>query len=339
MTIKIGVIGAGKNTRDKHIPGLQAIEGVEVVGVCNRSRESSAQVAEQFGIPVVYDDWWQVVQDENVDAIVIGTWPYMHARMTVAALEADKHVMCEARMAMNLDEALQMRDAARRKPHLTAQIVPSPMTLRVDNTIKRLIAEGYLGDILAIELRAGGDFLDADSAMHWRQNKDYSGLNVMSMGIWYEALLRWVGEAKSVMAMGKTFVTMRPDAESGVMKAVHVPDHINIIADMACGAQAHLMISSVAGMAGGTGVYLFGSNGTLHFADGKLYGGQRGHSELREIEPKAGEAGGWRVEEEFINAIRGEEAIIHTDFDTGVKYMAFTEAVARSMAEGRKIPV
>ena len=50
-SIRIGLIGAGKNTRDRHIPGFQAIDGVEVVSVCNRSLESSQRVADQFGIP------------------------------------------------------------------------------------------------------------------------------------------------------------------------------------------------------------------------------------------------------------------------------------------------
>jgi hypothetical protein len=40
--------------------------------------------------------------------------------------------------------------------------------------------------------------------------------------------------------------------------------------------------------------------------------------------------GGWRVEADFIAAIRGEKAVTHTDFATGVRYMQFTEAVARS---------
>ena len=89
----------------------------------------------------------------------------MHCRATVAALRADKHVMCEARMAMNAREAHIMRMVSRQKTHLIAQIVPSPMTLRVDNTIKRLIAEGYIGDVLAVEARAGGAFLDSESAL------------------------------------------------------------------------------------------------------------------------------------------------------------------------------
>ena len=335
-TIRVGIIGAGGNTRSRHIPGLQAIDGVQIIGVCNRSQESSQRVADEFGIPKTYGNWQDAIADPDTNAIVIGTWPYMHCRATVAALEADKHIMCEARMAMNAKEAHIMRAVSRQKTHLIAQIVPSPMTLRVDNTIKRLIADGYIGDVLAIEARAGGAFLDSEAPLQWRQDFDLSGLNIMSMGIWYEALIRWVGEATRILAMGKTFVKMRPDAE-GVMRSVRIPEHIDVVGDLACGAQLHLQVSNVAGLAGAPEVYIFGSNGTLRFSGNRLYGGQKGDSELSEIDIPDAEAGAWRVEEEFVNAIRGEEVITHTDFETGVKYMEFTEAVTRSMQTGTAI--
>ena len=60
-------------------------------------------------------------------------------------------------------------------------------------------------------------------------------------------------------------------------------------------------------------------------------------TELTEIDIPDSEAGEWRVEEEFVNAIRGEEVITHTDFETGVKYMEFTEAVTLSMQSGTAI--
>ncbi len=302
--IRVGIVGAGANTTSKHIPGLQAIEGVQVVSVCNRSRASSERVAREFGIPTVYDNWLELVNAPDTNAIVIGTWPYMHCRVTLAALAADKHVMCEARMAMNAAEAHRMRDAARAKPYLVTQIVPSPMTLRVDRTIQRLLAEGYLGDVLAVEVRAGGTVLDPDAPLHWRHDFDLSGFNTMSMGIWYEAVMRWVGEATRVTAMGKTYVKMHK-AANGRLKAVRIPEHIDVVADMACGAQLHMQISSVTGLAGGPEVFLFGSQGTLRFADNHLFGGHKGDSQLQEIPIPPEEAGGWRVEEEFVNAIRG----------------------------------
>jgi predicted dehydrogenase len=338
--IRIGVVGAGRNTVGQHIPGLQAIAGVKVVSVCNRSRASSERVAKQFGIPVVYDTWTDLVEAEDTDAIVIGTWPYLHCAATVAALSAGKHVLCEARMAMNAEEAHIMRDAAQENPDLVAQVVPSPMTLWADNTLKRLIAEGYLGDILAVEIRSSdGAFLDRTGPLHWRKNYDLSGMNILSMGIWYEAMMRWVGEATRVSAHGKTFVRMRKDAETGVMRAVRVPEHIDVLMDLACGGQGHILVSSVQGLISVNEVTLCGSEGTLRMEGETLYGGRRGDMALVEIPIPAGERGGWRVEEEFINAIRGLEKVTHTTFEDGVKYMEFTEAVHRSMAEGRAIPL
>jgi predicted dehydrogenase len=331
--IRVGIIGAGANTTSKHIPNLQAIAGVEIVAVCNRSRASGERVAAQFQIPQVYESRLALINAPDIDAIAIGTWPYMHCRLTLAALTANKHVLCEARMAMNAAEAHLMLDAARAKPHLVAQIVPSPFTLRVDKTIQRLLAAGYLGELLAVEVRAGGSFLDKEAALHWRNDFDLSGYNIMTLGIWYEALLRWVGAATRVVAMGKTYVKVRKN-EEGLLRPVRIPEHIDVTGELACGAQLHLQVSAVAGLLGGPEAYLFGSEGTLRFSDNRLFGGKKGDKALAEISIPASEAGSWRVEEEFVNAMRGQEEVTHTHFADGVKYMEFTEAVTRSMQSG-----
>ena len=332
----MGSSARARNTCDRHIPGLQAIEGVEIVAVCNRSQASGERVAKQFGIERVCTNWQDIVQSPDVDAVVIGTWPYMHCPVTVAVLEANKHVMCEARMAMNASEAHRMYDTLRSRPGLVAQIVPSPFSLRVDRTIQRLIRDGWLGDVLVVDIHAGGAFIDEDDTMHWRHDMDLSGLNVMTMGIWYEAMLRWVGEATSVVAKGKTFKPMRND-EQGRLRGLRIPDHIDIIADLACGGQAHIQVSSVTGFGEPPSATIYGSEGTLHFSGDILTGGRRGDDGLSEIEVPSDEAGGWRVEDEFIAAIRGQEEITHTDFLTGVKYMEFTEAVYRSRQSGAAV--
>src|ERR1700722_10731538 len=114
--IRIGLIGAGGNTRLRHIPGFLAIDDVELLAVCNRRPESSAAIAREFSIPRVYRHWEEVVADRDIDAISIGTWPYLHCPITLAALEAGKHVLTEARLAMNAAEAHTML-AASRKHH------------------------------------------------------------------------------------------------------------------------------------------------------------------------------------------------------------------------------
>jgi predicted dehydrogenase len=337
--LRVGVVGAGENTVKHHIPKLRAIPGVEITAVCNRSRASSERVAAEWDIPTVHDDWLALVSDPGIDAVVIGTWPNMHHPVTVAALAADKHVLCEARMAMNAVEARDMRDASRARPHLVTQVVPSPLSFGVDATISRLVSSGHLGDLVAVDIQAHeGGFPDPGAALHWREDADRSGHNIMTMGIWYESLMRWVGEATDVTAVGKVTVRSRKD-ETGTLRPIRIPDHLDVIAQMACGAQARLQVSNVAGPIRSRHATLIGHDGILRFENGGLFGGRRGDDELHSIDVPADEAGYWRVEEEFVNAIRGIETVRLTDFDAGVKYMEFTDAVWGSMQHRVTVPL
>lgn len=109
--------------------------------------------------------------------------------MTIAALDAGKHVLCEARMAMDLQQARDMLEASKRHPELTAQVVPSPMTLKYDKTIRRLVDDGSIGQIVAIDVRGvGSKFPDFEAPIHWREDRELSGNNIMMMGIFYEAV-------------------------------------------------------------------------------------------------------------------------------------------------------
>lgn len=335
-TIRVGIIGAGANCRRHHIPKLQAIGGVAVTTVANRSRESGQRVAAEFSIPKVADAWNEIIDDREIDAVVIGTWPYLHGPATIAALDAGKHVLCEARMAADSKTARAMYRASLAHPELTLQIVPSPMTLRLDATIVRLIDENYLGRITAIEVRTNSTtFPDTDRTLGWRNSREHSGTNVRNLGILYEAIMRWVGPAVRVTAMGKTFFPMAPD--TGFGRVTDIPDHLDVIAEMACGAQLHIQTSGVTGLGADSGMFLFGTDGTLKVADGSLFGARRGDTELAQIAIPADEASDWRVEEEFIGAIRGTETVKRTDPATGVRYMEFTDAVNLSMQAGRSV--
>ncbi len=337
-TVRVGLIGAGRNTRDRHIPGFQKIQEVEIVAVANRSRESGQRVAEQFGIPQVYDNWQALLEDDSIDAVCIGTWPYMHRAITLAALAKNKHVLCEARMATTAQEARDMLAASRANPHLVSQIVPSPLSFKVDGLLNQLIGDGYLGNLLAVELQAlAPGFVDLDSPLHWRNDRDLSGYNILNMGIWYEAMIRWVGRATEVMAMTTVTVPFRND-DDGNRVGITIPDHVDVLCRLADGAQAHLRVSAVTGLSPGNEVWLYGSEGTLRL-DGKLnvYGGKRGDSELSEIANPPEKQYSWRVEAEFIGAIRGEELVTHTPFSVGVHYMEWTEAVTRSAQTGQVV--
>ena len=336
-TIRIGLVGAGANTTLRHIPGFKAIPNVEIISVANRTRESGQHVANKYQIPKVYDNWDDLIAAPDTDAICIGTWPYMHRTIVLSALLHDKHVLTEARMAMNASEAHTMLEASRQKPNLVTQIVPAPHTLKVDSTIKDLITEGFLGDLLSVDLAVHqGGFVDYDAPFHWRNNSDFSGYNTMQMGIWYEALMRWMGPASSVSSMTRVHVKNRRD-DNDKHQIITIPDHVEILCEMACGPILHMRFSGITGLSPEDQVWLFGTEGTLRLdvATMTLYGGRRSDDQLSKIEISNENQSDWRVEEEFINAIRGTEPVTHTTFEIGVKYMEFTEAVLRSAQSGK----
>lgn len=346
--IVMGLIGAGGNTQLRHIPGLRAQPGVEIKGLVNRSRESSERVAGEFEIPEVYEDWVELLEDDDIDAVCIGTWPYMHAPLVIETLEADKHVLCEARMAMNSDEALEMLDASKRAPHLIAQIVPAPHTLEIDSTIINLISEGYIGNLVNVKLHVGtgSDFPNPDLPLHWRHNRDLSGNNIMTMGIWYEAMMRWFGPAKTVQALGQSVVRYRLD-EDGRRRSTTIPDHIDILMEMECGGTMVYTTTQVSAFTRELDLSIHGTDGVIRVElagpdtdDGATYavsGARRGDSELSPIHIPVENRGAWRVEEEFINAIRGIEPVTHTNFTDGLKYMQFTDAVTESVKTGNLV--
>lgn len=336
--IRVGIVGAGANTREKHIPLLQAIPGVEVVAIANRSEGSARAAAAPFGIAGATGRWESLIEDPSLDAICIGTWPYMHAPVTLAALAAGKHVLCEARMACNAAEARAMLAASDAHPELVAQLVPSPFTLGVDDTVRQLLEDGAIGPLLSVDVRhATGAFCDPAAALTWRQDGRLSGLNAMTMGIWYEALMRWTGPAARVAAMTTVSVPLRRDA-AGTLREVTVPDHIDIAGRLANGASLNMQFSAVSGLAPCCEIRLHGTEGTLlvQGMPSKLFMGRTGDTALAPV-PIPEPVPGWRVEAEFIEAVRGLAPVRRTTFADGVRYMEFTEAVHRSAAEGRVV--
>ncbi|MAE65795.1 MAG: oxidoreductase [Phycisphaeraceae bacterium] len=340
-TIRVGIVGLGENTRTRHVPGLLACDDVEIAAVVNRRPESTAAAAKQFDIPRTFERWEDLVADPDLDAIVIGTWPYLHCPITVAALDAGKHVLTEARMAMNADEAYRMLAASRRHPDLVAQIVPSPIAFLVDPTVKRMVAEGYLGDLREVAVIGAFDELaDADAPYHWRQSKQFSGLNALFMGIVHEALIRWVPDPVTVMAQTQIFTHERIDPDTGKKEQVGTPDSVQILTQLPGGARGIYHISNAIRFGPPLQIHLYGSEGTIKYLsapDQHLVAGRKGDGDLQRVDIPEKDQYAWRVEEEFVDAIRGRGTIEFTDFETGVRYMEFTEAVARSAESGHAV--
>jgi predicted dehydrogenase len=138
------------------------------------------------------------------------------------------------------------------------------------------------------------------------------------------------------MAQVHAFIPSRIDPESGVSRLVGTPDSVQVVAVLRGGVRAVYRVSGVVRYGQCQGIRLYGTEGALHYdlASDRIFGtnlrSRVDKNTMEEISIPDEKAGGWRVEAEFVEAIRSGTPVHFTDFATGVSYMEFTEAVARS---------
>lgn len=113
---RVGVIGCGGIANGKHLPALSRQDKVQVVAFCDIIKERAEAAAEQYGSAdaAVYTDYQELLKDASIDIVHVLTPNDAHAEISIAALEAGKHVMCEKPMAKTAADAKRMAEAAKR---------------------------------------------------------------------------------------------------------------------------------------------------------------------------------------------------------------------------------
>lgn len=169
--LRIGIIGCGGIANGKHMPALKKQKDVQMVAFCDIIEERAVKAAKDYGTPdaKTYTDYKELLEDKTIDVVHVCTPNKEHSFITIDALEAGKHVMCEKPMAKTYAEAKAMLDAAKRtgkKLTIGYQNRHTPQALYV----KQACDEGVLGDIyyanaIALRRRAvptWGVFLNED---------------------------------------------------------------------------------------------------------------------------------------------------------------------------------
>ena len=336
--LRIGIIGAGAIVRDRHLPGLKKHPEVEIVAVSNSTYESAEKFCEEnapHATPM--QNWADLLAIPDLDIVWIGTPPYMHSAVTISALEAGKHVFCQARMSMDLAEAEEMLATSKRFPEQVTMLCPPPFGLRGDLLVKKLLSENYLGHPHHIRLQSfTGAYLNADAPAHWRQRIEISGLNVLALGIYVEVLQRWFGDITGVFARGKIVHAIRQGYE------VIVPDLQTVLCRFANGAEGVLEFSGINALASGDRLEVYGDTGTMtyDFGTDAINVGRVGDIALHEMEITSELEGGWNVENDFIAAVKSKGKVRpHPDFEDGVRYMRVVQAVADSRASNEWVEI
>jgi len=114
--LKIGIIGCGGIANGKHMPALSKLNNVEMVAFCDIILEKAEKAAKEFGTENAkcYSDYKELLKDSSIDVVHVCTPNKSHSFITIDALEAGKHVMCEKPMAKTYVEAKAMVEAAKR---------------------------------------------------------------------------------------------------------------------------------------------------------------------------------------------------------------------------------
>lgn len=336
--LRMGIVGAGGIVKTRHLPALLKRNDVEIVAISNSTYESSEKFCQE-NVPaaVPMANWADLVALPDIDVIWIGTPPYMHSAVTISALEAGKHVFCQARMANDQAEAEEMLAVSKRFPDQVTMLCPPPYGMRGGRVVKNMLAENFLGEIHSIRLQSfHGNYLNPATPAHWRQRIEISGLNVLTLGIYIEVLHRWFGDIDGLFARGKILYPDRQGYE------VIIPDELNVLCHFASGAEGVLEFSGVNAHAPGDRLEVYGSAGTLiyDFTSEKIRAGRVGDRELSEVEIPKEQAREWTVEDDFVDAVRaGERERPHPTFEDGVRYMRVVQAVADSRARNEWIAI
>jgi predicted dehydrogenase len=282
-------------------------------------------------------NWPELLALPDIDIIWIGTPPVMHSAVTVSALEAGKHVFCQARMSMDLAEADEMLAASKRYPELVTMLCPPPMGMRADLLVKKLLAEDYIGRPHHVRLQSfASNYLDPGAPPHWRQRIEISGLHVLTLGIYVEVLQRWLGDINGVFARGKITHPIRQGYE------VIVPDLLTVLCVFDNGAEGVLEFSGIDALAPSDRVEIYGSSGTLTYDFGSdvVEAGKVGDRGLHVVELPSELETEWRVEEDFLAAVKSKGRVRpHPNFEDGLGYMRVVQAVADSRARNEWVTV
>jgi len=168
---RIGIIGCGGIANGKHLPSLVKLKNVELVAFCDIVVNRAEEAAQKYGAAdaKVYSDYNELLQDGSIDIVHVLTPNDSHAEISIAALESDKHVMCEKPMAKTAADARRMVEVAKK--------TGKKLTIGYNNRfrsdslyLKQLCEAGelghiYLGKAHAIRRRAvptWGVFLDEE---------------------------------------------------------------------------------------------------------------------------------------------------------------------------------
>ncbi len=357
--LRVGIIGANVNYgwgSRAHLPALQAMPDFEVAAVCTAHEETAKATAEKFGARMAFHDHQEMLRQPDIDAVAVVVRVPMHHQLTMAALNAGKHVFTEWPLGANLKEAQEMAGLAKAKGvHTIAglQARGAPVYLR----LKEMVEEGYAGDVLSCHLRqfgAGG--LTRTSDRTWQRDVRL-GANTLTIAFGHaiDAMCFCLGEFQEVSAVVSTQVPQWHETDTNRMVDVTSPDNILVSGRLSSGAVVSAHVGSVPALGSGMRLEVYGREGTLvvtsegaaQTGELRLLGGKSGDKELQELAiperlrwvpqgvPQGAPYNVGQLWSRFGEAIRTDKRA-EPDFETAVTRHSLLEAIQKASDTGQR---
>ncbi|MFB1081939.1 Gfo/Idh/MocA family protein [Jeotgalibacillus sp. JSM ZJ347] len=219
--LKVGVVGAGSIAKHRHLAEYAANENVEIVAICDINEERAKEMAKKFGAAQTFTDYKDLIK-QDLDAVSVCTPNYLHAPVSIAALEAGKHVLCEKPMATSEQEADDMIAAADKAGKLL-MIGHNQRFVTSHQKAQEWIASGELGKIYSFRTafgHPGPEGWSADGKDSWFFNKDEAFIGAMGdLGVHKTDLIRYIlgEEMTEVAAMVETSAKENTDVDDNAV--------------------------------------------------------------------------------------------------------------------------
>lgn len=333
-TYRVGIIGAGAIAQACHAPGYARDQRTTLVAFADPVAARHNEMTQLWPEVRGYKDYVTMLGEEKLDIVSVCSPNQFHARHTIDALRARCHVLCEKPMAVKLNEADAMKEAAkaaRRKLMVgyTQRMVAGPMQT------KALLQKKALGKPFMIRVRfAHGGPYPGWAKSDWFYDPEIAaGGAMLDMGIHAIDLCLWLmGPIVSVQARAAT-----------IMKRIEVDDNAVLLLEFESGALGYIEVGWTS-KPGFTGFEIYGAKGSLicdyinglQRCGGKQSAGQDSHSEWTMVDPEP-MRGGWDAEiARWLDVVQGKEKLT-MDADAGRAALAVALAAYKSSRSGKRI--
>jgi predicted dehydrogenase len=347
--ISVGVIGTSGYAEWMHLSSLKSHAQVELTTICGRNRARDKELAAKYSIPHIFTDYHEMISGGKIDAIVVATPDDLHYPITMEALDAGLHVICEKPLALNATQARMMYEKAQAMG-VKHMVVFTYRWMPVYRYARRLLDEGYIGQPYLCNIRYLGDHGHSDG-YRWRFDKQRSNGVMGDMGSHMIDLSRWfLGDIEKVSGRLASFVKRtspdgkqwEPANDSAMVTLQFANDALGVIQVSA--------VSRVGEQGQLQQVVLYGDQGTLEvtfsFEGEELRGVRVGEKQIHHIpipDEMWGGAAPGNLEDlfykqsvgprNFIDAILEDRPAVPSFYD-GYKAQVVMDAVNESQEHG-----